>query len=287
MRRKVIFRILLVDEPHSASRLQQRSFTLSTNQPLNILFIGGKNVGKTTLLNAFANYLSFRTLREAHPARLIVLKPLSFYLGIEGQICTLGNRNYSDPITTSQCQTYTFDPRFNDGKILHLIDTPSLEDAAQPNQTNTAIIQRILNYVNQLSHLNAVCFLVQPDASQLSTTFQTCFGQLINLLGRTVRDNVVFCFTNAYTNFSMPGSTASLLRTMFETYSQNDMAFNPDNTFFFENRSFRYLIAEQNGVVFSNADRELYTGIWSESVKESARLLDYIRQRPVCHIVRK
>ena len=171
------------------------------DQFINILFIGEKGVGKATFINAFVNYLSFPKVEQARKGQPIIVKPLAFRTLLndtfEERLCTFGNAPAPDASSTAQCQTYTFDPRLNDGKILHLIDTPSLEDTSQSNPTNTTTIQHILNYVNQLSHLNAVCFLLQPDASQLSTTFRACFSQVINRLGPTVHDNVVFCFTNA------------------------------------------------------------------------------------------
>ena len=263
----------------------------SINRSLNILLIGEKGVGKTTFINAFVNYLSFKTLQEAQNAQLVVLKPHSLRIATEStfeeRICTLGNIDHPDSVDTSQCQTYTFDPHLDDRKTLQIIDTPSLEDTPQQNQNNNATIQHILDYVSQLSHINAVCFLLQPDASRLSTTFQTCFAQLMNLLGQNARNNVVFCFTNALLTFSTPGSTASLVRKMFASHSLNDIPFSRNNSFFFENESFLYLMATQNGIEFSTKDQAEYTASWPNSIKESNRLLDYIGQRPVHQILKE
>ena len=254
------------------------------DQFIKILLIGDKSVGKATFINAFVNYLSFKTVKQARTGRPTVLKPLSFRAILndtfEERTFTFGDFHPPGPVNTSRCQTYTFDPHLNDRKTLQIIDTPSLEDTPQQNQTNNATIQHILDYVSQLSHINAVCFLLQPDASRLSTTFQTCFVQLINRLGRNARNNVVFCFTNALLTFSTPGSTASLVRKMFASHSLNDIPFSRNNSFFFENESFRYLVAAQNGAVFSSDDQAEYSGSWSIAVTESSRFLDYIRKLP-------
>jgi predicted ATPase len=257
------------------------------NQTINILLIGEKGVGKSTFINAFANYLSFKTVEQAQVNRLAVVKPLSFRMltndAFEERTCTFGNFDRS---ILSSCQTYTFDPHLNDGKKLCLIDTPSLVDASEFDQSNANTIKHILDYVNKLSHLNAICFLLQPDASRLLTSFQLCFGQLMNRLGRNARDNVIFCFTNVLMTFSTPGSTAPLLRNMFTSHSMNDIPFSRDNAFFFENESFRYLVAVQNGAHFNYEEKAEYTTSWSESVNESNRLLNYIRRRPVYRIVK-
>jgi GTPase SAR1 family protein len=263
----------------------------SIDQSINILLIGEKGVGKSTFINAFVNYLSFRTVEQAQASRPAVVKPLSFRMmtndTFEERTCTFGDFNHRDQSMASSCQTYTLDLRLNDGKKLCLIDTPSLVDASELDHSNTNTIKHILDYVNKLSHLNAVCFLLQPDASQLMTSFQSCFGQLMNRLGRNARDNVIFCFTNALMTFSMPGSTAPLLRKMFESHSMNDIPFSRDNTFFFENESFRYLVAVRNGTHFNYEDAAEYTSSWSDSVKESNRLLNYIHRRPVYRIVKR
>ena len=287
----LLFRVLFPDVPRLRSRSEYLTASVPINHSLNILLIGEKNVGKTTFINAFVNYLSFKTLQEAQNAHPVVLKPLSFYMitdsTFEERMCTLGNVFLRDPVNISQCQTYTFDPHLNDRKTLKIIDTPSLEDTPQQNQSNDATIQHILDYVNQLSHINAVCFLLQPDTSRLSTTFQSCFAQLMNRLGQNARNNVVFCFTNALLTFSQPGSTASLVWKMFASHSLYDIPFSRNNSFFFENESFRYLVAAQNGVAFSNEDKVEYTTSWPESVQESNRLLDYIRGRSAHYILKR
>ncbi|CAF3366772.1 unnamed protein product [Rotaria socialis] len=134
---------------------------------------------------------------------------------------------------------------------LCFIDTPSLEDS----QDNVNTIKHILDYVNNRNHLNAVCLLVQPDASRLNNSYQSRFGQLLNRLGATARKKHYFCFTHAHVSFSMPRTTAAVLRAMFASLSMNDISFHRTNTYFFDNESFRYLMAVNNGVKFDNTDQ--------------------------------
>jgi GTPase SAR1 family protein len=256
----------------------------ATDQFINILFIGEKGVGKSTFINAFVNYLTSRTVERAQSNKPNVVKPLSFVMTIndsfETRTVSFGDFDHHNPSLTERCETYTVDLNQNDQRKLCLIDTPSLD--------NSNKIKHILEYVNNLTHLNAVCFLLKPEASELLNSFQSCFAQLMNRLGTNARQNVIFCFTNTLMAFSSPGSTAPLLRNMFASCSMNNIPFSKTNTFGFDNESFRYLVAVKNGIRFNSEDKAEYTMSWSESVKESNRLLEYIRtQLNPCLIVKK
>lgn len=255
--------------------------SVKVDQSINILLIGEKNVGKSTFINAFANYLKFKTIEQAKSNEPLVLKPLSFIMltsdtFTERTIKYGDVDNYREPIDR-RCQTYKFDLNDSNERNLCLIDTPSLHDIKDYGQDYSNTIKHILEYVNNLTHLNAICFLVQPDASKLQNSFQSCFSQLLNRLGPNARRNIIFCFTNAFTTFSTPGTTAGLLRNMFNTLSMNDINFTRNNSFFFENESFRYLMAANNGIRFSADDISEYATTWSECVQESKRLLNYVR----------
>ena len=265
----------------------------STNeQCINILLIGEKGVGKSTFINAFVNYLRFNTVNQARSNQPLVLKPLSFVMltenTFEQQIIEYGDLDLRNDSVRRRCHTYTFKLDQNGGRKLCLIDTPSLKDSQDPDLNNSNNIKHILDHVNSLTHLNAVCFLLQPDASRLMNSFQLCFGELMNRFGSRIRENIVFCFTNAYSTFSMPGNTVVLLRRMFNSLSMNDTPFSRTNTFIFDNESFRYLMAVKNGIKFNGEDTREYEMTWSESVNESRRLLDYILTNlNPCYIAKK
>ncbi|UJR14399.1 hypothetical protein I4U23_001396 [Adineta vaga] len=259
------------------------------NPNLNILLLAHEGVGKSTFINAFVNYIKYQTFDEALSKKSVVLKPLSF---------AVTSNNYFETRTVQLgdikspkrpgCQTYIFDLQRNNGKKLCLIDTPSFQDSGSVHSTNSANTKHILDYVNNLTHLDAICLLLQPDESRLLNDLQSCFVQLLKRLGTQAYRNVIFCFTNALTTFYSPGKTASSIRNMFISYSLNNIKFDRSNTFFFENESFRYLIAIQNGIKFTHEDEQEYTTSWTESVMESKRLLDYISKQLVsCQIVKK
>jgi hypothetical protein len=55
-----------------------------------------------------------------------------------------------------------------------------------------------------------------------------------------------------------------------------DIPFRKENTFCFDSESFRYLVALQNKISFSDEEQHDYEMSWSTSVKESNRLIDYV-----------
>ncbi|CAF5074400.1 unnamed protein product, partial [Rotaria sp. Silwood1] len=137
-------------------------------------------------------------------------------------------------------------------------------------------MEHILEYVNNLTHLNAICFLLKPNVSRLNISFRSCITQLFSLLDQNALNNIIFCFTNSRSTFYPPGDTAPLLKKMLISLSIGNVPFKKENTFCFDSESFRYLVALQNGIEFNGNERQEYEMSWSTSVTQSNRLIDYI-----------
>jgi GTP-binding protein EngB required for normal cell division len=253
----------------------------------NILLLGESGVGKSTFVNAFVNYLKFKTLEQAKTNKPVVLIPVSFLITTGhnfeehivkfGEPDNLNNEDFDHPgqSVTQQCKSYIFSLNNMNGNKLRIIDTPGFGDTRGIDQDDLNM-KHILEYINNLTHINAVCFLLKPNASQINNFFQTCLTQLLDLLGPNARQNIVFCFTNARSTFYAPGDTAPLLKDILKSVPAGDIPFNKKNTFCFDNKVFRYLVALQNSITFDDQGKNEYEMSWSTSVNESKRLYDYI-----------
>ncbi|CAF3569832.1 unnamed protein product [Rotaria sp. Silwood1] len=256
---------------------------------INILLLGETGVGKSTFINAFVNYLTFASLKQAESSKSVVLIPVSFLMTVGdnfeehivkfGDIDDSNNEDFDHPgqSVTQHCKSYVFYLNGTDQQKLRIIDTPGFGDTRGIEQDDLNM-EHILEYVNNLSHLNAICFLLKPNASRLNISFRSCITQLFSLLDQNALNNIIFCFTNSRSTFYTPGDTAPLLKKMLISLSIGNVPFKKENIFCFDSESFRYLVALQNGIEFNGDERQEYEMSWSTSVNQSNRLIGYIRK---------
>ncbi|CAF3348672.1 unnamed protein product [Rotaria socialis] len=252
---------------------------------INVLLLGETGVGKSTFINAFVNYLKFDTLQQAEHGEPVVLIPVSFLLTVGdrfdevivnfGDVDSNEDHAHQGQSVTQHCKSYVFD--LNSRFRLRLIDTPGIGDTRGLNQ-DAKNIDHILNYINSLPHLNAICLLLKPNASRLNVFFRSCVQQLITYLTPEGYNNIVFCFTNARETFYAPGDTGPLLRRMLNDEHLNAIPFKKENTFCFDSESFRYLAARKSRIDFDEDQKQEYFNSWNISVKESMRLLNFIQR---------
>jgi GTP-binding protein EngB required for normal cell division len=236
----------------------------SKDDIINIVLVGETGVGKSTFINAFINYLSFDRLDQAQLNKPNVIIPVQSLMTVgdnfEERIvkfidinnCSNEDFNNSGQSVTQDCKSYLFS--LNDGTRLCLIDTPGFGDTRGfcQDQIN---MEKILKYLNHLKHINAICFLLKPNSSRLNIFFRSCFTQLIQFLGPNISHNILFCFTNSRSTFYSPGDTAPLIKSLINSLSIKDIIFKKENTFCFDNQSFRYLVARQNQIPFTDEDK--------------------------------
>ncbi|CAF3794826.1 unnamed protein product [Rotaria sp. Silwood1] len=271
-----------------------KSILQRTNNTINILLLGESGVGKSTFINAFVNYLIYKTLETAEQDKPVVLIPVSFLIttgsDFHEHIVKFGdpdsyhNEDFDHPgqSVTQKCKSYVFHLNHINTTKIRIIDTPGFGDTRGVYQDD-ANMQHILEYINDLTHLDAICFLLKPNTSKINYFFVTCLNQLLDFLGSTARENIIFCFTNARSTFYTPGDTAPLLKSILKSLKIGEIPFKKDNTFCFDNESFRYLVALQNNIKFDTIEHSEYENSWSKSVEESNRLLHYICTKLSAH----
>ena len=247
---------------------------------INVLLLGETGVGKSTFINAFVNYLKFESLDQAERGDPVVLIPVSFLITIGnkvdkfvvkyGNVDSNEDHEHQAESVTQHCKSYLFD--LNDQVSLRLIDSPGIAQ-------NVKNIDHILTYINTLSHLNAVCLLLNSSESRLSVCFRTCIDQLLTYLTPIAYENIIFSFTNSRQTFYTPGETGRLLREMLNQEHLADIPFQKQNTFCFDSESFRYLAARRCQIEFDDFQKVECRNSWKASVTESRRMLDFIQTR--------
>jgi GTPase SAR1 family protein len=277
--------------PSESVATTTRSERPKNDGAINILLLGESGVGKSTFINAFANYLTFNTLEQAQ-RKPMVLIPVYFVMTVgdnfeEHQVKfsrkdNLYNEDYEHigQSVTQHCKSYVFTLPDSDSRErkLRIIDTPGIGDVRGIAQDDINM-QHILSYMTNLTHLNAVCILMKPNNSRLNIFFRSCFTQLFDLLGENAGDKIIFCFTNSRATFYTPGNTGPLVKNLLESLPIKNVSFTKQNTFCFDSESFRYLVAIRNNIEFSPSEEKDYRESWEKSSAESKRFLEYIRTK--------
>lgn len=275
--------------------------TVSKNQPtnqtkadLNILLLGETGVGKTTFINSFVNYLTYRTLEEAMIGDMIVIIPAAFSITdpetYESQVIQIGipdtneNNVENGQSKTQGCKSYVFSIG---NRKLRLIDAPGIGDTRGIEQ-DAKNFEHILTYISQYKHLDGICILLKPNEQRMNILFRFCIKELLTHLHVNAKDNIMFVFTFGRANFFRPGNTAPLLKTLLKDLNGNtgvDVSFTSDNTFVFDNESFLFLAKCKNGENFSSDQKREFARSWDTSVAEYGKLVERIvRCKP--HLVR-
>lgn len=132
------------------------SANLKKLEPLkeyNILLLGESGAGKSTTINAIANYIKYKTFEEAANSEFLQLIPSNFslpdpvHLGKTMEIKTGSNINER----TEEGGSRTKDPmgypfRFGD-KLIRIIDTPGIGDT-EGAETDKKNFDKILDYLH-------------------------------------------------------------------------------------------------------------------------------------------
>ncbi|KAK4041603.1 hypothetical protein C8A01DRAFT_45253 [Parachaetomium inaequale] len=256
-------------------------------EELNILVLGETGVGKSTWINAFVNYLTYESLRDAIQAEdLKCLIPCSFSTQLKdpsdpqgrfvqkdikigrGQHEHDGSRGQS---ATQRTSVYAIDVGWT---RVRLIDTPGIGDTKGLEQDNRNMAD-ILRVLRTYDKLHGILILLKPNASRLTVMFRFCVKQLLTQLHKNAASNIVFGFTNTRGSNYKPGDTFKPLEELLTGYKQVKMGLFEHNVYCFDSESFRYLAARQKGIDMGLLEDNMRS--WEYSVSESKRLLKHIK----------
>jgi GTPase SAR1 family protein len=259
-------------------------------EEINILLLGETGVGKSTFINAFANYLKFKTLNKAKSGNMEVLISSKFTVTddkFETKTIKIGDDDSNEQLenvgmsSTQECKSYVFQAAAG-SKLIRLIDTPGIGDTRGLDQDKKNF-ENILHYIGHHQYINGICILLKPNNARLTVVFRFCIQELLSHLHRNAKDNIVFCFTNARGTFYRPGDTLPPLKKQLcdlKERSSVEIKVNQDTIYCFDNESFRFLAAIKKGIKFAGTDEQNFAESWKKSVDESLRLIKYLATRP-------
>jgi GTPase SAR1 family protein len=256
---------------------------LKQQKEINILLLGETGVGKSTFINAFANYLTYETMEEAEKGELISLIPTEFTVtdaDYQERRVKIGDDineiNKIGQSATQQCKAYCF----TYGNILvRLIDTPGVGDTRGIEQDKMNFAN-LLSFIGEYDEIHLICILLKPNNSRITVTFEFCVKQLLCHLQKSASKNMIFLFTNARSTFYRPGDTSTSLREILKEIQSRppfvEIPFKKETIYCLDNEAFRFLVALYNGIKFEDDERNNFSQSWSKSVTKCSRLVNYI-----------
>ncbi|CAH0545943.1 unnamed protein product [Brassicogethes aeneus] len=262
--------------------------SLCNYQPtnVNILMVGEIASGKSTLINALANYLSFRDFNLALKLRRpVILAPTAYNVADRMGtrfVVTAGNVlnpfvTHKGVSATQDFRTYSFQI-WNGLVTIRIIDTPGLGDFRGPAEDNKTI-ENILNYIGKRFELHAICFVLKPLTKPLHPSMLNYMKALILNLNPKVTSNFVFAFTHTRESFYSMGHSEGFMSEAFDLLEKwfpgAKVPFR-DNVFCFENEPFIQLITNKNYIVLRDEVGQLNSESWTISCNQAWKFIHYI-----------
>ena len=260
---------------------QQLSSWKRTIKETNIVILGETGVGKSTWINAIANYYSFETLQEAIDAKdMKVCIPSTFtHNSRTGGMQTVSVGSASQNEVQKAGQSATQVPRayrINFGKqLITLLDTPGLADT-RGLEKDKENVEDILGHLSHYDKIHGICILLKSNNSRLSATFIFCVTEFLRHLHKSAADNIVFCFTNTRNTFYEPGDTLPILKQLLSELKGVSLSLTEYNQFCFDNEAFRFLACLKSGIQFNQQDIDAFSLSWTRSLNETNRLLKHV-----------
>ncbi|CAG8683948.1 11312_t:CDS:2 [Dentiscutata erythropus] len=251
------------------------------DEEITILLLGEVGVGKSTFINAFANYFTFDSLDDAKSKERILI-PSEFIItdshDKKAKFIKIGENDQNEQFknkeisATKSCKSYVFHAA---NKVIRLIDTPGIHQDAENFE-----FENILAHISHFQYLNGICILLKSNNSELTLTLNTVL-LILSHFSRSAKDNIVFCFTNSRESSYHPGNTLPPLKKELNSLfhkSGIEIKAQKDTIYCFDNEAFRFLAAAKENISFN--DEENFAISWKNSVRESIRLAQFFTSRP-------
>ena len=182
--------------------LQVGLFVGCTGDPLqaiNVLLMGESGVGKSTLINAFANYCKSESLEDAVKAGGLFPIPSTFSatdpqtkepitISSEGKILPSTNVRTAGQSVTENPNEYPF-LHEDSNTVINLIDTPGLlatEDVGTSfHEKDKEHVNNILSLLSSYEEIHAIVILMKANVTRLGDDFQYTLAEIFKRLDKT------------------------------------------------------------------------------------------------------
>ncbi|KRT83218.1 50S ribosome-binding GTPase, partial [Oryctes borbonicus] len=247
---------------------------------INILLLGETGIGKSTFINALDNYINYNSFDDAKK-KFRQLIPTTFDITLSDfttkTICTGNHPNECRESASSGTKEPMLHEVRYKNKTLRIIDTPGLGDTKGINADH-GNTKKLIDFIEQLEHVNAVCILLKPTNCKLNALFNFCIQNILSHLNRDVVNNVIFVFTNSRGSSFKPGEALQPLKAAIASISAPgiNLRCSKENIFCVDNEAFRCLAARVKGCPFLPEEEQICEQSWNKSSLECKRFLDYV-----------
>ena len=260
-------------------------FTECAKKEINLLFLGETGVGKSTLINALANYLKFSTLSDAKaadgffpvPASFTVIdpktyRPRTFSTSMEANEEEQEDDDDKGESVTARPTAYVLKL---DNIRITLIDTPGVR-STHGSSKDKENAYGILKFISAYERIDLICIVVKANETRLTENFVNCLLEILRNLHKSAEDNVVFCVTFSKTSYYGPGTTCSMLAQFCHRYKLN-VKVDKNTVFCFENEAIHYLADSAAGDKHATLTTHDYIMMmeqsWCRSAETTQRLM--------------
>ena len=272
--------------------MSETTFSTVANKKVNILLFGETGSGKSTTLNALANYFKFASFDEANQQleQLSVVSPVQFTLPdpMTGKIKTIKMGDDDPNERFGSADSVTQGPVGYEFLIsdvaVHVIDTPGMGDT-RGTEKDKKNFDKIMCFVETCIELNAIIFIVDGCNSRKTHFFEYCITDLLAHLHRNIIANIMFCFTHSRSSMYGPGEGFKTMQELLAgELKSSGLQMNLGNCFFVDNEAFRYLVAKKQGYQFKPGYSNFFRLSWDKSSEQMERMFETILKLPVYNL---
>jgi len=248
--------------------------------------VGPTGVGKSTWINAFANYCSFESLDAAE--HIGGRFPIDFtfeltdqktakMISVSSTCCGITPIFDATEVGESVTQTpeeYTFEC---ENIQVTLIDTPGLHSTKDAGTSghdkDREHVQNILRLLSRYDKIHAICIFMKANETRLNEPFKYTLTEILAHLDKDACNNVIFIFTHAKSKST--ATKAILQRFLKDNHIQIFLPPDRQTIYYFENETVQYLAARKNNVE-PEIDEDDVTKSWRKSEEATTQMICYV-----------